>query len=101
MHGQKTIKLGGEVTLNIYVKERIITMIIIIVLIDNTSQVLGIFINYTSMHNIVSNFPRLPVSADIQSNIRPTHCLRLSQKPCNSYGYVYRSVDDFGVHRNW
>jgi len=47
--------------LNIYVKERIITMIIVIVLIDNTSQVLGIFIYYTAMHNIVNNFARLPV----------------------------------------
>ena len=33
--------------LNIYVKERIITIIIVIVRIDNTSQILGIFIYYT------------------------------------------------------
>jgi len=53
------------------------------------------------MHNIVSNFANLPVSNDIQSNIRRMHCLQLPQKPCGSYRYVYRSEDGFGVHRNW
>ena len=86
--------------LNIYVKERIITMITVNVLIDNTSQDLGIFIYYTAMHNIVSNFARLPVSTDIQSNIRCMHYLQLSQKACCSYRYVYRYEDGFGVHRN-
>jgi len=88
------LNVGGEVMLNIYVKEMIIAVIIVIVLIDNTSQVLGIFIYYTAIHNIVSNFPRIPVSTDVQSNIRRMHCLQLSQKPCSSYSYVYRSEDE-------
>ena len=74
-------------------------MTIIIVLIDNTSQVLGIFINYIAIHNIAISlgYQLRPISSPT-SDVCIVYNFR--KETYNGYRYVYRSEDGLSVRRN-